>query len=94
MLNTKKALQLAEWLSPHIPEEVGSDILDFIGTIVKSLIDSDGNEIFARSVMLMGDSSVDEINNMTGEEIVSKFVDGLMENHIITLIEFHQWLMK
>jgi len=94
MLNTKDALQLAKWLAPHVLDEVDDDLLDFTGRIVESLKDSDGNEVFARSVMLMGDLTIDEINNMSGVEIVSAFIDGLAENHIISLIEFYQWLMQ
>ena len=93
MLNTRKALELAKLLADYIPEEVDENILDFIGKIVSSIKNSDNPENFAESVMLMWDLNLDEIKNMEIYEIIEKFISGLQENQIISLVGFYKWLM-
>lgn len=93
MLNTRDALQLAEFLAPHIPEDSDGDILDFVGKIVSNIKNSDTPEDLADAVMLMYDLSIDDIANMDAYEALEKFIESLRDNQIISLVEFYKWLM-
>jgi hypothetical protein len=95
MLNTRDAIELAQLLSPHIPETFEDDnVLSFVGTIVSNIKDSDTPEVFADTLRLMYNVTNEELVEVPGLELAEMFGSGLVENQIISLCEFYQWLMK
>jgi hypothetical protein len=94
MLNIRKAFELAKLLQHHIPDELDTDILDFVGKIVSSIRQSDEPEIFAESLILMYDLSDDQIAALSGIDAIKSFTIGLQENKIVSLKEFYLWVTK
>jgi hypothetical protein len=95
MLNIEKALELAKLLSPFISDPKDDEnILDFIGKIVSSIRQSDTPEVFADALSIMFDYTNDDLEKLSGIDALNLFSDGLLENKIISLCEFYQWLMK
>lgn len=94
MLNTNKALELAQLLHPFIPEKINENdnVLEFVGKIIRSIKNSETPENFGMVVMLLGGLTIDEMKNIEGSDSIRIFVDGLAENNIISLIEFYRWL--
>jgi hypothetical protein len=95
MLNIEKALELAKLLSPFISDSKDDEnILDFVGKIVSSICQSDTPEVFADALSIMFGYTNDDLEKLSGIDALNLFSDGLLENKIISLCEFYQWLMK
>jgi hypothetical protein len=89
MLNIKDALTLYKMLAPYTPKyENGSDILEFIGTIITNISASKEPWIFADAILLMKDVSLDELKENETFENIQLFMDGLADNSVLSLMNF------
>ena len=90
MLNIRDALELYTKLEKFTPNyKEYDDSLDFAGTIIHNIGESDTPETFGESLLLMyPEKNANEIVEMAGEKIVSLFIDGLVENKFLLLVEF------
>jgi hypothetical protein len=90
MLNIRDALELYTKLEKFTPNyEEHDDSLEFTGTIISSIRQSDTPEAFGESLLLMyPDKTAKELSEMDGNDIVVLFVEGLAENKFLSLVEF------
>jgi hypothetical protein len=90
MLNIRDALELYTKLEKFTPNyEEHDDSLDFAGTIIHDIRNSDTPEVFAESILLMyPDLSVEALHEKSGTEVITLFMEGLAENKFLALIEF------
>ena len=89
MLNLNDALRLYEILSPHLPEyNSETDLLEFAGTIVDNIINSGKHANYIEAIALMGNFSNEEVLQLDTKIALEKFLDGLVENNILYLMEF------
>ena len=89
MLNLNNALRLYEILSPHLPEyNSETDLLEFAGTIVDNIINSGKHANYIEAIALMGNFSNEEVLQLDTKIALEKFLDGLVENNILYLMEF------
>lgn len=87
-LSTKKAIQLYKLLADHLPPVV-EEPLEFIGKIVHSITEKNRHKDYVEALALMLDVDDDTIlNNLTPEEAVNVFTEGLMVNRIMALRDF------
>jgi hypothetical protein len=88
-LTLDEALQLYDIIGKYLPEiEEDIDAMDFIGTIVKSVSESDQPQNYVDAIMLMSEKTLDELQSSSSEERISMFIDGLSVNKIIELESF------
>ena len=89
MLNLNDALRLYEILSPHLPEyNSETDLLEFAGTIVDNIINSGKHANYIEAIALMENFSNEEVLQLDTKIALEKFLNGLVENNIVYLIEF------
>lgn len=90
-LNLEDALHLASILSAYVDvNELNSrqDALDFIDDIVKKISPQD----FLHCVKMMTKKTEEDLEKMTGYDILALFSDGLRENRVISLLDFYKSL--
>jgi len=85
MLNIRDALKLYSLLSNFVPEE-NSDVLDYIGTTLRNIKNSDNPEAFGRAIMLMSGMELSELSNKTPVETIELFTQGLIDNKFNSLV--------
>ena len=90
MLNIKDATKLYQILAPHLPEDKPEEALDFIGQIVNSIIEKERYPDFVNVLILTHEKTVDELAEMSPQEVLALFVKGLEENKVILLQDFMQ----
>lgn len=88
MLSIEKAFTLYETIGKYVPEEIPSDLIEFIGKILQEMIDSGEGDKYLQAVELMTDISIDDLVQMKHFDVVKLFVDGLVENDIFSLRSF------
>ena len=90
MLNTTKALRLFNLLDKHIPANSKDvDVLNFVGKIVDSIIAKNEHRVYTDAILLMNNlDSVYLLKDEEPEEILQIFIDGLIENRIVSLVDF------
>ena len=89
MLSTKKAFELYSLLEKHLPEEVEDDVLDFIGKIIRSMIEKGEHGNYASAIMLMHDNiMLADLGKTRPEKHTEMFMSGLMDNSILKLHSF------
>jgi hypothetical protein len=86
-LTLDKAMELYEILGAHIPEveDENVDALEFIGKIIKRINDSNNHKDYTLSVEVMSGKSWEEIKQLNSDEVLDLFIDGLVNNKIISL---------
>jgi len=102
MLNLHKALQLVALLDPYIPAnpDLNAPILDFIGKILSNIVENNKHADYLASVELLTDIPVDDLVKRPVEDVFRLFTDGLIENQILSLVDFYRsigkniWLTK
>jgi len=83
-----KAFELYDILGKYLPEfSEDTHILDFIGTIVDSIVD-DKSTAFIDALCLMTGKSVEVIADFPSEMHLKLFATGLTINDIVSLREF------
>jgi len=90
MLNTRKAIALFNLIEKHVPTDT-KDIaaLDFAGKIIESIISKNEHRVYSDAIILMhGLESLEMLKDENPEELLRMFIDGLIENHIISLVDF------
>ncbi len=89
-LTLDKAMELYKILGSHIPEveKDNVDALGFIGRIVDNINTSGHHEAYTLSIELMSGKTLQDLQEMIPEEILSLFIDGLMQNRILDLKSF------
>ena len=89
-LNLEKALQLYTIIGKHLPEKFdeNSDVLDFIGTIVDSIIKKNEHFVLVQSIELMTNIYIDEIRVLETDNIIKLFSEGLLTNRVMELRDF------
>jgi hypothetical protein len=89
LLNLNKALQLYEILSPHLPEyNSETDLLDFAGKIVDNIINSGKHANYIEAISIMENITMEEVTQLDANVRIEKFLNALVENDIVYLIEF------
>ena len=88
MLNTKDALQLYVLLKDGIPEETPDTMLEFTGKIVSRLKESENPENFGKALILMSGKSVTELDEIGNQKRLELFIQGLVDNYVLELVEF------
>ena len=87
-LSISEALQLYQYLGKYIPEDAEND-LEFIGTIVHNIKNGDNPRDYVDALSLLTGFSVDDIvTNLSPEEGLKLFYDGLTENDVVNLKKF------
>jgi len=88
-LTLDKAFQLYDIIGKYLPEiNEEDDALEFIGTILDNLDESNQRQNYVDAIMLMFDVTLDELQEMPSEERINLFISGLSENKIIELKSF------
>ncbi len=89
-LTLDKALQLYDIIGKHLPEIEGDDIdaLEFVGTIVKNIRESEQHKDYTDAVMLMSEKKWEEVKEMQSDNVLELFFGGLIANKIIELKSF------
>ena len=88
MLNTKDALHLWNYLALHWPENLDADVLDFVGTIVDSMVEKNMHSDYVDALAIMTGKTTDEIVALSTDEGLELFVEGLIENNAEYLAQF------
>ena len=90
MLSIRDALELYTKLEKFTPDYKDmDDSLEFAGTIIHNIRHSDTPEAFGESLLLMyPDKAVEKLSEMSGEDVVLLFIEGLVENKFLALVEF------
>lgn len=90
LLNIKDALLLYDLIGKHIPKDIdeNTEILNFIGKIVDSIIEANEHRRYIDAIILMSDMTQEEILSMPVEEVTVLFSDGLVSNHVLLLCRF------
>ena len=87
-LPLRQALELHRILSIHIPEEIGNDSLEFIGTIIKNIRESGKHRDYVEAISIMTGLEQDEIVQHSVEDGIVAFTEGLAINRILELDSF------
>lgn len=87
MLNIKDALKLYELLQPHLPDSMSGSVLDFTGKVIKNIKTSESPEDFSEILMLMYDYELSDLTIFSGVKLVELFIEGLLDNQIISLVD-------
>ena len=91
-LSIDNAIRLYLLLKDHIPsvdKELGMDVMEFTGKIVDSIIEKHDPKALTLSIALMLNADEDEIiRDLTPNERITCFMEGLMINRILDLQEF------
>jgi hypothetical protein len=88
ILNLHKALELYDTLLPYLPEMYNVDIYDFVRGIISNIVKADKHFDFIKAMSIVLNKSTAEILSMNRKEVTQMFIDGLIENDIVYLIEF------
>lgn len=88
MLSIKDALKLYLLLKGHLPKEKNLSDVKFMHHITKSMLESHQEKNYAHAIMLMSNKSLDDLAEMSPQETLSLFVDGLVENRVLELAGF------
>jgi len=88
VLNIKDAFRLYSLLENHLPEKVDSDVLQFVGTIIDSMIANGEHKNYTIAIQMMNNIMLSEIAEMKPLEVVTMFTEGLIENKIMKLHAF------
>lgn len=96
MINLRKALQLIELLDPYIPESLDFDasILEFVGKILSNIVERNRHADYLAAVVLLTDIAEDDLVQMTTDQVFILFTEGLIENQILTLVDFYRGVRK
>lgn len=87
-LSIKNAIQLYRTLAIHLPES-SEEPLKFISEIITSIQDKNRHTDYIQALALMLDVPDDTIlENLTPEESINVFTEGLMVNRIMALRDF------
>ena len=87
MLNIRDAIKLYLLLSNSVPEEE-MDIMDFIGTIIDNIKNSERPEAFGEAIMLMHNMDISELKDKQPYETIELFATGLADNKFVSLAAF------
>lgn len=90
LLKFKEAIELYRMVKDYLPEipEIDVNSLEFTGKIVKNIRNSEHPEDYVRIVVLLTGISKYQLIRMTPSEVVSLFIEGMMENNILDLAKF------
>ena len=83
MLSIKDMFRLWRLVGDHLPDEVGEDIVDFVGTIVDSMINKNQLTNYADAIMLVSGKSLDELVTIPPQDKIELFAKGLADNNIM-----------
>jgi hypothetical protein len=83
-----KALKLYDLVGKHLPKDVEDDGLLFIGGVIDSMIQKNEHRNYLMSIALMEQCEETELTDMTSNELLEVFADGLMRNNILGLRNF------
>ena len=87
-LNLRNALALYDVLGKYVPEETYEDGLEFVGKIVENIISANKHKDFVQALLLMTNSSKEDLLTLDGSNTVSLFIECLTDNKFMDLLEF------
>lgn len=88
MISLSEALQLNKLLKDHLPDEFMTNPLEFVGTIVGSMVASGEHRNFVDALIIMTGYTDDEIVSMDKSDTISLFIEGFVKHDVWTLREF------
>ena len=90
ILNLRDALLLYDLIGKHIPKDIdeNTDILNFVGKIVDSIIEANEHKRYIDAIILMSGKTQEELISKPVEEVVMLFSEGLVDNHVLLLCKF------
>ena len=88
MLNTRDAMRLWNYLALHWPASLDANVLDFVGTIVDSMIEKNMHSDYLDALMLMSGRTDDDLVILGADKGLELFVEGLVENNVQFLAQF------
>ena len=89
ILSTREMFRLYRLVGNHLPDSVGEDFLvDFIGTIINSMVNKGQLTNYIDAIMLMSGKSLEELKGMKPEELIKIFAEGLADNKIFSFRNF------
>ncbi len=91
MLSIEKALELHTLLKPHLPENKELEFLSFVGEIIESMKVNDP-AAYVYCMQLVSGSELDEFEKMNSTEAFGIFLEGLLENNMLELVTFCEFL--
>lgn len=82
-------ISLYTLLENHLPDTIGDDLLEFIGKIVDSIIDSGEHDVYVKTIIMTHpDITLPSLRKMKPTDQLELFVSGLAENKILKLRSF------
>jgi len=86
----EKALKLYKLISPYIPPEKNIDSLEFINKIFDAIIERGGHSDYNEMIILLTGKTIPEWSKdgKTPEDVLTMFIEGLVENSVLSLLEF------
>lgn len=87
-LSTKEALRLNALLEKHIPDEISPNMLEFVGTIIRSMIVHNEQRNFVDALAIMYDYTEDDIVGLENVDAIQMFIEGFVKFDVWTLREF------
>src|SRR4030043_1722920 len=90
ILNLRDALLLYDLIGKHIPKDIdeNTDILNFVGKIVDSIIEANEHRNYIDAIILMSGKTQEELLTEPVEELMVLFSEGLVGNHVLLLCKF------
>ena len=87
-ISLSEALQLYKLLKNHLPDEFLTNPLEFVGTIVGSMIEHGEHRNFIDALVIMTGYTNDEIVLMDKEDAIQLFIEGFVKHDVWTLKDF------
>jgi len=88
MLNLSDALKLYDLIGQYLPDIISDDPLDYIDDILSNMELDNNNDDYTKIVQLLSGKSLDDLLVMSGDEIISLVLLGLIENKVTNLRAF------
>lgn len=76
----------------YIPDDVDTNMLHFMGIIVKNILNGENPSDYFNAVILTSGKTSDELKALSPESVLDLFVRGLLENNINELMRFYRRL--
>lgn len=89
MLSIDKALRVYYLLEPHLPDNIGEDLLDFIGVLVNNIKESDTPEVYVDVLGVILDEPAERVVlTVKPEESFIILAKSLEDNRLLSLRDF------
>ena len=91
ILNIEQSMKLYKMIAPFVSEaKQKTDAIEFSSTIIDTIIKANEHDKFLHMSMLLTGKKVEELIQMDMNDFLGEFMDGLIENRILDLIDFYE----